>query len=72
VTLQEVQIECDLALQKLEKCFKPGIQLTLIARAPFLDDGDLILTRDNLDDVIKSIERLKTKEAGGLPVGSVV
>ena len=31
-------------------------------RSPQLEDGDLIVTRDNLDDVIKAIEKFKKQE----------
>lgn len=66
MTLLEAQIECDLTLQKLQKCFKPGCQLTLLIRSPWLDDGDILFTKDDLDAVLLAIRRLKDREPAGL------
>ena len=62
MNLREVQIECDLALQQLEKLFKPHCRLTLLMRNPELADGDLLLTRDDLDLVSAALQKLKAKE----------
>ena len=46
-------------LSEMEKLFKPHCKLTLLMRNPESKDGDLLLTRDDLDEVIAAIERLK-------------
>lgn len=66
MTLTEVQIECDSTLQRLESLFVPGCRLTLLMRSPGVDDGDLLFTKDDIDDVIKAIARLKDREPTGL------
>lgn len=38
-------------------------KLTLVVRAPDLEDGDVVITTDNLDEAIKAIERLKASPA---------
>jgi len=53
---------CDAALQELEKLFKPHCKLTLLMRNPESDDGDMLLTRDEFDDIIAAIQRLRDKE----------
>ena len=47
-------------LSRLEPLSKSG---RLLVRNPKSDDGDMVITNDNLDDVIDALERLKLKEA---------
>lgn len=63
VSLSDVRLECEKALLYLEPWFKEHIELTLLVRNPKSDDGDMVITNDNLDDVIDALERLKLKEA---------
>lgn len=37
-------------------------KLTLIVRSPDLGDGDLILTEDDLDEVVKAIRKLARRQ----------
>lgn len=55
----EFQAECERHLKQLEKLFKPHCKLTLLMRNPQAEDGDMILTMDDLDAVIASITKLK-------------
>lgn len=59
MTRLELQIECEAHLAIIEKLFKPHCKLTLLMRNPEVADGDMLLTRDDLDAVIASIEKLK-------------
>jgi hypothetical protein len=45
-------------------------KITLIVRAPQLEDGDLILTDDNLDEAIAAILKLKGQEHGQKRAGA--
>jgi hypothetical protein len=62
MTLREAQIVCDSHLQEMEKCFRSHVKLTFIARNPESDDGDLILTRDDLELVEIAIRKLRDRE----------
>ena len=58
-------------LHEIEAYFEPHCKLTLLMRNPKSDDGDAIWTNENLDDVIKAIQKLKKKKprerAGTVP-----
>ena len=62
MTLEEAQAECESLLWQMEKCFKPHCKLTLLMRNPESQDGDLLMTRDDLGGVIDSIERFQKRE----------
>lgn len=62
VPLFELWLECQRHLQQLEKLFKPHCRLTLVMRNPQSVDGDLVLTRDDLQCVEDTIRRLREKE----------
>ncbi len=49
-------------LVKMEPWFTPGYKLTFIARAPHLEDGDVLVTSDEPDAVARAVERLATYE----------
>ena len=46
-------------LMEIETLFKSHCKLTFLMRNPELEDGDLILTTDELDQVITAIQQLK-------------
>lgn len=61
--VREVHQALDCVLHEVEmEYFKPGIKLTFLARMPGNPEGDMLLTKDDLDEVIKAIERSKTRE----------
>lgn len=43
-------------------------KVTLVVRSPDLDDGDLIMTADNLADVIAAVDRLRMRQPGAAPL----
>jgi hypothetical protein len=49
-------------LADMESMFDPRCKLTFVMRAPHLQDGDVIVTGDDIPSVIKAIERLGTYE----------
>lgn len=53
---------CD-CLDKIHACFKPGAIATIIVRNPMLDDADVVMGNDDLDEVIKAINRMKDRAA---------
>lgn len=65
VKMHEVHARCCEALGTLEPLFKPHCKLTLLMRNPKSDDGDMIVTTDDLGAIIKAIERLQETEAAG-------
>jgi hypothetical protein len=58
-----LQIAIEPHLIKIERLFKPGIKLTLIARMPGNDEADVLLTIDDLSEAAKVIERRKHQAA---------
>lgn len=44
-------------LAEIAKLFRPGVKLTILVRAPFLPDGDLVVTDDNLVLAEKALAR---------------
>jgi hypothetical protein len=50
------------ALARLEKLFAAHCKLTFIMRNPQVEDGDMILTQDDLEKVEAAIKRLKERE----------
>jgi hypothetical protein len=57
MTLHEVQMECNYHLEKIAKCFNPGVKLTLIARLPGNDRADFVLSGDDLEEAAGVLER---------------
>lgn len=45
-----------------EDCFKPDMHLTLIARLPSNPECELVVTEDQIDDLIATLERCKARE----------
>ena len=45
------------ALATIERGFHPDVKLTLVARTPGHPDRDIIMTRDDLSEVVKACER---------------
>lgn len=62
MTLDEVKLRCIETMQDLEILFQPHCNLTLLVRDPELDDADLIVTKDDLGEVINAIEQLQKRE----------
>ena len=54
----------------VERIFKPGTKLTIIARTPGNNEADVLVTNDKLPELAKLIERSKAREE--LPVGAVL
>lgn len=50
-------------LVAMEKMFDPRCKLTFVMRAPHLGDGDIVVTADDVDAVIRALERLRGYEA---------
>lgn len=61
--LVDVQKTLDYALQDLEPLFQPHCRLTLLMRNPQVQDGDLLLSKDDLREVERAIARLRAKES---------
>jgi hypothetical protein len=57
-TLREVQVEIGLHLEQISRLFK-NPKITLVVRSPQLNDGDVILTDDNLESVVAAIRNLQ-------------
>ena len=49
----------------VEPIFKAGTKLTIIARTPGNVEADVLVTRDDLDEVAALVERSKTREVVG-------
>lgn len=57
---RRVSTECEaILINHLEPLFVPECRITLLVRAPHLPDGDLVLTRDDLDKAISALVRAK-------------
>ena len=54
----------------VERIFKPGTKLTIIARTPGNNEADVLVTNDKLPELAKLIERSKAREE--LPAGAVL
>jgi hypothetical protein len=69
LTLKEAQAQCEHHLQDMEKLFKPECRLTFIMRTPGEAEAWIVMTRDDLDEVVKTIQRSMDREPTGLKVG---
>lgn len=59
ITLQDEAIEL---LSDLADIFPPDYCLTFVARHhPDIEDADIVLTNDNIDDVMGALQRNKAK-----------
>ena len=61
--INRVREEVDRHLDALESWFLPECKLTFIMRKPGNDDADLVITVDDIDELIAVLERTKTREA---------
>lgn len=59
LALTIVRLQCERSLRRLEKLFQPHCRLTLLMRNPESDDGDLLLTRDDLVEVEDAIRKFR-------------
>jgi len=50
-------------LNKIEKLFAPYCKVTFLMRNPKEEDGDLLMTNDDLDKVIAAITQLQKQES---------
>lgn len=64
-TIQDVSEEISIALDSLRKWFRPECQLTFIMRLPGMPSAGLIVTKDEIAEVIKQLEYL---QSNGRPV----
>ena len=55
--LQYVNERVCAALDELSKLFVPGVKFSVTARVPGKPDQDFMVTNDDLDELIKLIER---------------
>lgn len=44
-------------LERIAKYFKPGVKLTLVVRLPHADEVSIIVSDDDLDDVVTEIRQ---------------
>jgi hypothetical protein len=68
-TLREAQIECEAHLREMERLFNPECRLTLIMRTPGEPEVWILMTRDNLDELIADLPRMAATETSGLKPG---
>jgi hypothetical protein len=71
-TLREAQIECDRHLQQMERLFTADCRLTFIMRKPGQPDCWILMTRDNLEELIADMPRMAAAELTGLKPGAPV
>lgn len=51
----------------VERIFKPGTKLTIIARTPGNDEADVLVTSDKFDELAKLIQRsMKRPDVSGV------
>jgi hypothetical protein len=60
--LEQVQREVEFALQNPEKLFEPHCRFTFLVRNPKSDDGDMLLTSDDLRLVEEATHWLRKRE----------
>ena len=61
-SVERAAAKCEQELKSLERLFQRECKLTLLIRAPFEHDGDILLTKDDLSLVQKAIQRLQERE----------
>jgi hypothetical protein len=62
--LQRLHQDLSFDLDRIARRFR-NPKITLIVRAPDLEDGDVVIGNDDLDAAIAAIQRLKEREAHG-------
>lgn len=60
--LHEVTALIRAHLSEIEPLFESGVKFTFIARSPYEEDADVIVTNDNFRDVLKAINRLQARD----------
>lgn len=61
IDIEYVKTEIEFALGNLKRLFTDEVKLTLIARVPSDNGATMIVTADNLDDIIEAIRLTKVK-----------
>lgn len=51
----------DIAVRHIEPLFDKRCRVTVLVRAPYLPDGDVVVSVDDCKAAIKALERLATK-----------
>lgn len=57
--LQRAGAECERHLNEMLGLFKPGVKLSLIMRMPGNPDCEFVMTTDDMDALIETIQRRK-------------
>jgi hypothetical protein len=57
VRLDEVQEFVADRMDEIHTCFKPGVRVTVIVRAPGFPDRDFLMTADDLSELAALVER---------------
>ncbi len=65
VTIAMVEQEISIYLNKIGKMFK-NPKITLIVRSPDIENGDMMLSNDDLNEAINSLEEFREKELANL------
>jgi hypothetical protein len=60
--VREVSAECMRHLDEMADLFKPRCKLTFLMRDPDNQEAEMLLTTDGIDELIKALERAKTRE----------
>lgn len=61
--IEHAQTLCAEALEELRtRVFEPHCRLTLIVRNPLVEDGDMVVTADDLAAVEATVVAMRTKE----------
>lgn len=60
--LEQLSFDLDCDMNRIAKRFKPGVQITLIVRNPSVKDGNIVKTKDDLDEVMKVVEWAKEQD----------
>lgn len=48
--------------QKIEKLFEPGAKITIMIRREDDNESDMVVSSDDLDEVMKMVQRAKDRE----------
>jgi hypothetical protein len=60
------------AMEDIVRMFKPGAKIAVLVRAPGFPDRDLLMTDDDLDELIAMIRRRKAVEPSLQPTGGSI
>ena len=58
-TLYDVQTNAENFLNKMRDLFVPESELTFIVRLPSNDNSDILISNDEIDELIKLLESMK-------------